>query len=53
MAIQDQDGKLLVTRRPKHMRIFPYAWVLPGGKIDPNESLEECVIREIEEETGI
>ena len=53
MAIQDLEGKLLLTRRPVHMRIFPNAWVLPGGKIDPGETLEECVIREIFEETGI
>ena len=31
MAIVDKDGKLLITRRPKEMRIFPWAWVLPGG----------------------
>ena len=35
------------------MRIFPGAWVLPGGHIDIGEDLEECVIREIHEETGI
>ena len=35
------------------MRIFPGAWVLPGGHIDLGEDLEECVIREIHEETGV
>ena len=53
MAILDKDGKLLMTRRPMKMRIFPWAWVLPGGKVDPGETLEESVIREIHEETGI
>ena len=35
------------------MRIFPGAWVLPGGHIDIGEDLEQCAIREIFEETGI
>ena len=53
MAILDVDGKILITRRPKNMRNFPWAWVLPGGHIELGESLEDSVIREIEEETGI
>ena len=28
-------------------------WEFPGGKLDDNESPEECVIREIYEETGL
>ena len=36
------------------MKIFPHAWVLPGGHVDPNgESLEEAVISELKEETRI
>lgn len=32
---------------------FKGQWALPGGFIEPNETLEECVVREIEEETGL
>jgi 8-oxo-dGTP pyrophosphatase MutT (NUDIX family) len=32
---------------------MPRAWVLPGGHIDLGESLEQGVIRELLEETGI
>ena len=53
MAIIDSDGKILLSRRPKYMRKFPNAWVLPGGHIEPNESLEDSVRREVFEETGI
>ena len=35
------------------MRKFPNAWVLPGGHIEPEESMERSVIREVYEETGI
>ena len=35
------------------MSVFPGAWVLPGGHIEVGESLEECAVREIKEETGI
>ena len=53
MAIQDCEGKVLLTRRPKYMRKFPWAWVMPGGHIELGETLEQSVIREIHEETGI
>lgn len=35
------------------MRVFPNSWVLPGGHIDAGESLEQGVVRELSEETGI
>ena len=53
MAILSGDGKILVSRRPKHMRKFPLAWVLPGGHMEKNETFEQSVIREVYEETGI
>jgi 8-oxo-dGTP pyrophosphatase MutT (NUDIX family) len=53
MAIFDSENKLLLTRRASRMHIFPKAWVLPGGHIELGETLEEGVIREILEETGV
>ena len=40
MAVFDSDQKILFTRRNKNLRIFPSAWVLPGGHIDLGETLE-------------
>lgn len=53
MVIEDADGKVLVTKRSRKMRVFPRAWVLPGGHIDAGETLEQGVVREVFEETGI
>ena len=44
---------VLITRRPTYMRSFPGAWVLPGGSVEANESLQQAVAREVQEETGI
>ena len=52
MIIFSKDGKLLMTKRQSG-RFFPDAWVMPGGHFDIGETMEECVLREVEEETGI
>ena len=35
------------------MRKFPNCWVMPGGHVDPGESFESAVRREIKEEVGL
>ncbi|MEQ8903947.1 NUDIX domain-containing protein [Ekhidna sp.] len=45
-GIVEKDGKLLMIYRRK-------VWDIPKGKVDKGESIEECAIREVEEETGV
>src|SRR5512139_2201437 len=43
-----KDGKVLLTRR-EDFRV----WCLPGGSVDPNETVAQAGIREVREETGL
>jgi 8-oxo-dGTP pyrophosphatase MutT (NUDIX family) len=45
--------KLLVLRRSETMAYKPGHWDLPGGHLALDESFEECLMREVEEETGL
>ena len=51
--VESADGKVLLSRRSKHLRTFPGVWVPPGGHIEYGESLEEAGLRELAEETGL
>lgn len=51
-AIIEQDGFVLAAQRSAAMRM-PLKWEFPGGKIDPGETPEECLRRELVEEMGI
>jgi 8-oxo-dGTP diphosphatase len=51
-AILIKDGKVLIAQR-KSTDYLPYKWEFPGGKLEPGETLEECLHREMHEEFGI
>jgi 8-oxo-dGTP diphosphatase len=47
VALFDQDGKILLLRRKDNEK-----WTMPGGTLDLGESLTDCAVREVREETG-
>jgi mutator protein MutT len=50
-AVIVDGGRVLLVRR-KHEPLAG-EWSLPGGAVEVGETLEECVIREMREETGL
>jgi 8-oxo-dGTP diphosphatase len=50
--IEDASGRLLVSLRPEG-KPWPGFWEFPGGKIDPGETPEQALVRELWEELGI
>ena len=51
--VRRPDGRVLLIRRPDHARTDPGLWDLPGGKMDDGETLEQVLVREVREETGL
>jgi mutator protein MutT len=47
-----RGGKLLITQRPAGSHLGGL-WEFPGGKREPNETIEECLRRELREEVCI
>ncbi|WP_162053873.1 (deoxy)nucleoside triphosphate pyrophosphohydrolase [Pontibacter pamirensis] len=51
-AIIEHEGRVLITQRSESMP-DPLLWEFPGGKIEPGETEEECLVREIKEELNL
>lgn len=46
------DGAFLLARRPAG-KVYAGYWEFPGGKVEPDEPLEDALARELHEELGI
>jgi 8-oxo-dGTP diphosphatase len=51
-ALVDIDGRVLLARRPEGKKMAGL-WEFPGGKLNPGETPEAALIRELKEELGI
>lgn len=51
-AVIEEEGKILLTERPADKQQGGF-WEFPGGKIEPGESPQQALKRELREELGI
>jgi len=51
-AVMEKDGRILIAQRRKG-RTLGGRWEFPGGKIEPGETAEACLKRELKEELDI
>lgn len=51
-ALVDADGRVLLAQRPPGKQLAGM-WEFPGGKVEPDETPEETLIRELREEIGV
>jgi 8-oxo-dGTP diphosphatase len=51
-ALVDADNRVLIAQRPEG-KSMAGLWEFPGGKIEPGETPEETLVRELQEEIGV
>jgi len=51
--IRDGQGRCLLVKRSSQSTHQAGLWELPGGKMDPGETFDQALLREVVEETGL
>ncbi len=51
-AVIEQDGRYLITQR-NAAAVLPLLWEFPGGRVEPDETDEEALVREVRGRIGV
>lgn len=51
--VENEDGRILITKRSSLNDYMPLKWDIPGGTVEVGETVEEALIRELLEETQL
>ncbi|TDG15671.1 CoA pyrophosphatase [Seongchinamella unica] len=49
----EREAAIIVTRRARSLRAHSGQWALPGGRLDPDETVREAALREMHEEINL
>ena len=52
VAVIERDGRILIAQRSRTAQ-HPLKWEFPGGKVEPDETPETAIVRELNEELAI
>jgi 8-oxo-dGTP diphosphatase len=52
-ALLVRENKVLLARRSPGRKAYPDLWSFPGCHVEPNETLEQALVREAREEIGV
>jgi mutator protein MutT len=53
IIVRDDDDKVFIARRATSKQSLPGYWETIGGEIEPGETPEDCIVRELREELGV